>query len=64
MVLGLLTCLVVLGTTGIIFFSKFEMWLANARYSQLVRKERDCFLKASDGENPPVKIIFPDQSEV
>ncbi|KAJ7345186.1 hypothetical protein JRQ81_001136 [Phrynocephalus forsythii] len=64
MVLGLLTCLIVLGTTGVIFFSRFERWLANARYSQLVRKERDSFLKAKDGENPPVKIIFPDQSEV
>ncbi|XP_063003721.1 protein delta homolog 1 [Elgaria multicarinata webbii] len=61
MVLGLLTCLVVLGTTGIIFFSKFEMWLANARYSQLVRKERDCFLKANEGQNLPVNIIFPEK---
>ncbi|XP_042301877.1 protein delta homolog 1 isoform X3 [Sceloporus undulatus] len=63
MVLGLLTCLVVLGTTGIIFFSKFEKWLANARYSQLVRKERDGFLKAKKGENLSVKIIFPDQTD-
>ncbi|KAH0620359.1 hypothetical protein JD844_020703 [Phrynosoma platyrhinos] len=63
MVLGLLTCLVVLGTTGIIFFSKFEKWLANARYNQLVRKERDGFLKAKKGENLSVKIIFPDQTD-
>lgn len=62
-VLGLLTCLIVLGTTGIVFFSKFETWLANARYSHLVRKERECFLKANDGENVSVKIIFPEQNK-
>nr|XP_034961755.1 protein delta homolog 1 [Zootoca vivipara] len=59
--LGLLTCLVVLGTTGVIFFSRFEMWLANARYSHLVHKERDCFLKANEGENLSVNIIFPEK---
>ncbi|XP_077179811.1 protein delta homolog 1 [Paroedura picta] len=60
-VLGLLTCLIVLGTAGIVFFSKFETWLANARYSQLVRKERDCYLKANEGENVSVNIIFPEK---
>uniref|UniRef100_A0A8C5SQF3 Delta like non-canonical Notch ligand 1 n=1 Tax=Laticauda laticaudata TaxID=8630 RepID=A0A8C5SQF3_LATLA len=61
MVLSFLTCLVVLGTTGIIFFSKFEVWLSNARYSHLLRKERDCFLKANDDENVSVNIIFPEK---
>ncbi|XP_058018696.1 protein delta homolog 1 [Ahaetulla prasina] len=61
MVLSFLTCLVVLGTTGIIFFSKFEVWLANARYSHLLRKERECFLKANDDENVSVNIIFPEK---
>nr|XP_056707260.1 protein delta homolog 1 [Euleptes europaea] len=60
-VLGLLTCLIVLGTAGIVFFSKFEMWLANARYTHLVRKERDCYLKANKGENLSVNIIFPEK---
>ncbi|XP_039198448.1 protein delta homolog 1-like isoform X2 [Crotalus tigris] len=61
MILSFLTCLVVLGTTGIIFFSKFEVWLANARYSHLLRKERDFFLKANDDENVSVNIIFPEK---
>ncbi|KAJ6661895.1 hypothetical protein lerEdw1_013066 [Lerista edwardsae] len=61
MVLGLLTCLIVLGTTGIVFFSKFEMWLANARYSRLVRKEREYFRKANKGEDLSVNIIFPEK---
>ncbi|XP_054825842.1 protein delta homolog 1 [Eublepharis macularius] len=60
-VLGLLTCLIVLGTAGIVFFSKFEMWLANARYTHLVRKERDCYLKANERENRSVNIIFPEK---
>ncbi|KAJ8394223.1 hypothetical protein AAFF_G00048060 [Aldrovandia affinis] len=59
-VLGLLTCLVVLGTTGIIFFSRCETWVANARYTQLVRRQRDYLLRANDdGEDYSVNIIVP-----
>lgn len=39
-VLGLLTCLVILGTTGIVFFNHCEAWMANAKYSQLVRQHQ------------------------
>lgn len=39
-VLGLLTCLVILGTTGIVFFNRCETWMANAKYSQLVRQHQ------------------------
>ncbi|OXB78993.1 UNVERIFIED_CONTAM: hypothetical protein H355_004536 [Colinus virginianus] len=60
-VLGLLTCLVVLGTTGIVFFSKCEMWLANAKYSHLLRKKKNFLLKSSNGENLSVNIIFPEK---
>ncbi|KGL85606.1 Protein delta 1, partial [Tinamus guttatus] len=60
-VLGLLTCLVVLGTTGIVFFSKCEMWLANAKYSHLLRKKKNFFLKSSNGDNLSVNIIFPEK---
>ncbi|KAM4779233.1 protein delta homolog 1 isoform 2-T2 [Cyanocitta cristata] len=60
-VLGLLTCLVVLGTTGIVFFSKCEMWLANAKYSHLLRKKKNFFLKSNNGENLSVNIIFPEK---
>ncbi|XP_078516313.1 protein delta homolog 1 isoform X1 [Lissotriton helveticus] len=60
-VLGLLTCLVVLVTTGIVFFSKCEMWMANAKYSHLLRKKKDCYLKSSSGEDLSVKIIFPEK---
>ncbi|XP_055029187.2 protein delta homolog 1 [Misgurnus anguillicaudatus] len=56
--LGLLTCLVVLVTTGIIFFNRCEMWVANVKYSQLVRQQRDFLLNASDGE---VNIILPEK---
>nr|XP_006632455.2 PREDICTED: protein delta homolog 1 [Lepisosteus oculatus] len=60
-VLGLLTCLVVLGTTGIVFFNKCEMWMANAKYSQLVRKQRNHFLKANNGEEHSMNIILPEK---
>ncbi|NWI30366.1 DLK1 protein, partial [Sula dactylatra] len=60
-VLGLLTCLVVLGTTGIVFFSKCETWLANAKYSHLLRKKKNFFLKSNNGENLSVNIIFPEK---
>uniref|UniRef100_A0A674HWY5 Protein delta homolog 1 n=1 Tax=Terrapene triunguis TaxID=2587831 RepID=A0A674HWY5_9SAUR len=60
-VLGLLTCLVVLGTTAIVFFSKCEMWLANAKYSHLLRKKKNCFLQSNNGENLSVNIIFPEK---
>ncbi|KAI1237599.1 hypothetical protein IHE44_0013681 [Lamprotornis superbus] len=63
-VLGLLTCLVVLGTTGIVFFSKCEMWLANAKYSHLLRKKKNFFLKSNNGENLsepgwPLELVHP-----
>ncbi|KAK1160699.1 hypothetical protein AOXY_G20990 [Acipenser oxyrinchus oxyrinchus] len=60
-VLGLLTCLVVLGTTAIVFFSKCEMWMANAKYSQLVRKQRNHFLKTNNGKENSVNIIMPEK---
>ncbi|XP_067894247.1 protein delta homolog 1 [Heterodontus francisci] len=57
-VLGLVTCLVILGTTGIIFFSKCEMWLANAKYRHLLWKQRKHLLQ-DENEDLSVKIIFP-----
>nr|XP_033809160.1 protein delta homolog 1 [Geotrypetes seraphini] len=60
-VLGLLTCLVVLGTTGIVFFSKCEMWLANAKYSHLLHKKKHCLVKSKHGEDLSVNIIFPEK---
>ncbi|XP_029453808.1 protein delta homolog 1 isoform X2 [Rhinatrema bivittatum] len=60
-VLGLLTCLVVLGTTGIVFFSKCEMWLANAKYSHLLHKKKNCLMKSKTGEDLSVNIIFPEK---
>ncbi|XP_043553338.1 protein delta homolog 1 [Chiloscyllium plagiosum] len=56
-VLGLLTCLVILGTTGIIFFYKCEIWLANVKYRHLLWKQRKR-LQDKD-EDLSVKIIFP-----
>ncbi|XP_072895757.1 protein delta homolog 1 isoform X1 [Hemitrygon akajei] len=55
-VLGLLTCLVILGTTGIIFFSRCEMWLANAKYRHLLWKQRRHLLQDKN-EDLSVKII-------
>ncbi|XP_061109629.1 protein delta homolog 1 [Conger conger] len=60
-VLGLLTCLVVLGTTGIIFFNRCETWMANAKYTQLVRQQRDYLLSSSNGEEHSVNIILPEK---
>ncbi|XP_069493869.1 protein delta homolog 1 isoform X2 [Ambystoma mexicanum] len=60
-VLGLLTCLVVLVTTGIVFFSKCETWLANAKYSHLLQKQKKCQTKSSSGEELSVKVIYPEK---
>lgn len=59
-VLGLLTFLVVLGTTGIIYFNRCETWLANAKYNQLMRKQRNFLLSANDKEHS-VHIILPEK---
>ncbi|XP_026103152.1 protein delta homolog 1-like isoform X2 [Carassius auratus] len=59
-VLGLLTCLVILVTTGIVFFSRCETWMANTKYSQLVRQQRDQLLRASDLEQRSLNIILPE----
>ncbi|XP_043088284.1 protein delta homolog 1 isoform X1 [Puntigrus tetrazona] len=55
-VLGLLTCLVILVTTGIVFFNRCETWMANAKYSQLVRE-----LRASDRERQALNIVLPEK---
>ncbi|XP_010877825.2 LOW QUALITY PROTEIN: protein delta homolog 1 [Esox lucius] len=60
--LGLLTCLVILGTTGIIFFNRCEAWLANAKYSQLVRLQREHLLgPAARGGGHSVNVILPEK---
>ena len=63
--LGLLTCLVILGTTGIVFFGRCEAWLANARYSQLVHHQREQLLREvgreGDEGGPSVNIILPEK---
>ncbi|KAM6973062.1 protein delta homolog 1 [Aplochiton taeniatus] len=64
--LALLTCLVILGTTGIVFFGRCEAWLANAKYSQLVRQQREHLLRgaAGSGHDEPehsVNIILPEK---
>lgn len=59
-ILGLLTCLVVLGTTSIIYFNRCETWLANAKYSQLMRKQRNFLLNTDDKEHS-VHIILPEK---
>ncbi|XP_068110807.1 protein delta homolog 1 isoform X2 [Hyperolius riggenbachi] len=63
-VLGLLTCLIVLITSGIIFFSKCEMWMANAKYSHLIRKKKDFYMKANRETGNDVKIIFPEKVKI
>lgn len=63
-VLGLLTCLIVLITTGIVFFSKCETWMANAKYSHLIRKKKDFYMKANRGDGNDVKIIFPEKVKI
>ncbi|XP_053330526.1 protein delta homolog 1 isoform X2 [Spea bombifrons] len=61
-VLGLLTCLIVLITTGIIFLSKCETWFANAKYRHLLQKKRDFYMKSNrEGD---VKIIFPEKVKI
>ncbi|XP_021430471.1 protein delta homolog 1 [Oncorhynchus mykiss] len=62
--LGLLTCLVILGTTGIIFFNRCETWMANAKYSHLVRQQREHLLRANNSEDEgdrSVNIILPEK---
>lgn len=59
-VLGLLTCLVVLGTTSIIYINRCETWLANAKYSKLMHKQRNFLLKDNDKEHS-VHIILPEK---
>uniref|UniRef100_A0A3B4V026 Delta like non-canonical Notch ligand 1 n=1 Tax=Seriola dumerili TaxID=41447 RepID=A0A3B4V026_SERDU len=65
-ILALLTCLVILGTTGIVFFGRCETWLANAKYSQLVRQQREHLLReagTTNQEEPEhsVNIILPEK---
>ncbi|XP_028293911.1 protein delta homolog 1 [Gouania willdenowi] len=64
--LALLTCLVIVGTTGIVFFGRCETWLANAKYNQLVRQQREHLLRETGGtsqEEPEhsVHIILPEK---
>ncbi|KAM9294035.1 protein delta homolog 1 [Gastrophryne carolinensis] len=61
-ILGLLTCLIVLITTGIVFFSKCETWLANAKYSHLIQKKKDFYMRASTENN--IEVIFPEKVKV
>ncbi|XP_075471180.1 protein delta homolog 1 isoform X1 [Ascaphus truei] len=63
-VLGLLTCLIILITTGIVFYPKCETWLANAKYSHLLRKKKHFYMKSSSEGDHDVKIIFPDKVKV
>uniref|UniRef100_A0A4W5QLT4 EGF-like domain-containing protein n=1 Tax=Hucho hucho TaxID=62062 RepID=A0A4W5QLT4_9TELE len=48
--LGLLSCMVILGTTFIIFFNRCETWMANAKYSHLVRQQKEHLLIANNGD--------------
>uniref|UniRef100_A0A3B4GQ46 Delta like non-canonical Notch ligand 1 n=1 Tax=Pundamilia nyererei TaxID=303518 RepID=A0A3B4GQ46_9CICH len=64
--LALLTCLVILGTTGIVFFGRCETWLANAKYSQLVRQQREHLLREAGSTSQEeaehsVNIILPEK---
>ncbi|CAL8296985.1 unnamed protein product [Arctogadus glacialis] len=63
--LALLTGLVILGTTAIVFFGRCKAWLANARYSQLVRQHREHLLRGSrsaqDEPGPSVNVILPEK---
>ncbi|KAM4689986.1 protein delta homolog 1 [Rhinophrynus dorsalis] len=63
-VLGLLTCLIVLITTGIVFFSKCETWFANAKYSHLLRKNKNIYMQSSHEEDNKVKIIYPEKVKI
>ncbi|XP_056624291.1 protein delta homolog 1 isoform X2 [Triplophysa dalaica] len=60
-ILVLLTCLVVLVTSGIIFFHRCETWMANVKYSHLVRQRRDFLLRAGDGEDHTINVIIPEK---
>lgn len=60
--LALFTCLVILGSVGIIFFSKCEMWLANAKYRHLLWKQRRHLLQDKN-EDFSVKIISPSMNK-
>ncbi|KAF7704122.1 protein delta homolog 1-like [Silurus meridionalis] len=62
-ILGLLTCLVVLGTTSIIYFNRCETWMANTKYTKLMRKQRDFLLRTSDTEHS-VHIIIPEKIQL
>uniref|UniRef100_A0A3Q3LC58 Protein delta homolog 1 n=1 Tax=Mastacembelus armatus TaxID=205130 RepID=A0A3Q3LC58_9TELE len=64
--LALLTCLIILGTAGIVFFGRCEAWLANAKYSQLVRLQKEHLLReagSTSQEKPEhsVNIILPEK---
>ncbi|CAB1334897.1 unnamed protein product, partial [Coregonus sp. 'balchen'] len=65
--LGLLSCMVILGTTGIIFINRCETCMANAKYSQLVRQQREHLLIANNGDyegGHSVNIILPEKIEL
>ncbi|XP_037343110.2 protein delta homolog 1 isoform X1 [Pungitius pungitius] len=64
--LALLTCMVILGTAGIVFFGRCEAWLANAKYSQLVRQQREHLLREAGGtgheeQGHSVNVILPEK---
>ncbi|XP_061824264.2 protein delta homolog 1 isoform X1 [Nerophis lumbriciformis] len=64
--LALLTCLVVLLTTGIVLFGRCEAWMANAKYSKLVRRQREHLLREAGGAcqeetEHSVNIILPEK---
>ncbi|XP_061700129.1 LOW QUALITY PROTEIN: protein delta homolog 1 [Syngnathoides biaculeatus] len=64
--LALLTCLVILATTGIVLCGRCEAWLANAKYSKLVRRQRDHLLKEAgaagrEETEHSVNIILPEK---
>uniref|UniRef100_A0A3Q3DFZ8 Delta like non-canonical Notch ligand 1 n=1 Tax=Hippocampus comes TaxID=109280 RepID=A0A3Q3DFZ8_HIPCM len=64
--LALLTCLVILATTGIVLFGRCEAWLVNAKYSKLVRQQREHLLKEAGGASHEdtehsVNIILPEK---
>ncbi|XP_005173621.2 protein delta homolog 1 [Danio rerio] len=55
-VLALLTVLVVLGSTAIVFFQRCEVWMANVRYRQLVAQQRELIQ-----DQATVNIILPEK---
>ncbi|XP_044517812.1 protein delta homolog 1 [Gracilinanus agilis] len=60
-ILGVLTCLVVLGTISIVFFNKCEVWFSNAKYSRLLRKKKNLLLRYSNGDEHTINIILPEK---